>query len=319
MPMSAVFGEPVVVVVDVMDFRRALVARFLKDWAAAEKVQILSFAPDEAHQALREAIDCRMIIFNAGAALCSSADTLTEIEVMRVLAPSAALVFLADKEIPEEVVSVMRSGAEGYLSNGFSPDLVLRALSFVLNGGTYFPRSAIAHLPFPNEPSLKGKAEVQSEVTSYEILGTEPIPASTAGALPSSQPSELSARQKAILERLCQGEPNKTIGRALNLPESTVKVHVRLIMRKLSVTNRTQVALVAARMRSASTVTPDSHDRFGGDESPAAGRGVHSSAICPLGSADSEKMRPVGAKANGGSINGFPIPNLAQSKLARTG
>ena len=61
----------------------------------------------------------------------------------------------------------MRSGAEGYLSNGSSPDLALRALSFVLKGGTYFPRSAVAHLPFPDEPSLKGKAEVHAEVLCH--------------------------------------------------------------------------------------------------------------------------------------------------------
>jgi DNA-binding NarL/FixJ family response regulator len=189
-----------------------------------------------------------MIIFNAGAPLCSSADTLAEVKVLRMLAPSASLVFLADEEIPEEVVTVMRSGAEGYLSNSSSPDLALRALSFVLKGGTYFPRSAVAHPPFPDEPSLKEKAEVHAEIPSHEVLGTEPMPAATAEPLPSSQLPELSARQKAILEGLCRGEPNKIIGRALNLPESTVKVHVREIMRKLSVTNRTQVAVVAGQI-----------------------------------------------------------------------
>ena len=67
-------------------------------------------------------------------------------------------------------------------------------------------------------------------------------------ALPPQVP-KLSQRQHAILERLCRGESNKVIGRTLNLPESTVKVHVRELMRKLSVDNRTQVAIVAARLR----------------------------------------------------------------------
>jgi DNA-binding NarL/FixJ family response regulator len=67
-------------------------------------------------------------------------------------------------------------------------------------------------------------------------------------ALPPQAP-KLSQRQHAILERLCRGESNKVIGRTLNLPESTVKVHVRELMRKLSVDNRTQVAIVAARLR----------------------------------------------------------------------
>jgi DNA-binding CsgD family transcriptional regulator len=57
----------------------------------------------------------------------------------------------------------------------------------------------------------------------------------------------LTDRQRAILDGLCRGEPNKIIGRRLDLPESTVKVHVREIMRKFAVSNRTQVALAVSR------------------------------------------------------------------------
>ena len=96
MPAEAVSGDPVVVVVDLMEFRRALVVRFLKDWSLTENVEVLSFVPDDAHRALRKGIDCRMIIFNAGSASCSSAATLTEITVLRALAPSAPLIVLAE-------------------------------------------------------------------------------------------------------------------------------------------------------------------------------------------------------------------------------
>ena len=162
MPVAAASGAPIVVVVDAMELRRALVVHFLKDWAAAEKVRVFSFAPNDAHAALREGIDCRMIIF-AGAPSCSSAVTLAEVKVLRI------------------------------------------------------------HLPFPDEPSLKGKPGVHAEVLPHEVLGTEPMPAATVEPLPSSQLPELSARQKAILEGLCRGEPNKIIGRALNLPELNCK------------------------------------------------------------------------------------------------
>jgi two-component system nitrate/nitrite response regulator NarL len=60
---------------------------------------------------------------------------------------------------------------------------------------------------------------------------------------------QFTPRQHVILKRLCRGESNKQIGRVINLPESTIKVHVREIMRKMSVNNRTQVAIVAASMR----------------------------------------------------------------------
>jgi DNA-binding NarL/FixJ family response regulator len=56
----------------------------------------------------------------------------------------------------------------------------------------------------------------------------------------------LTARQKAVLELLSRGDTNKVIARRLGMRESTVKVHVRQIMRKFGVSNRTQVAIVCA-------------------------------------------------------------------------
>src|SRR4030042_1914296 len=53
------------------------------------------------------------------------------------------------------------------------------------------------------------------------------------------------ARQTSVVRALCMGKPNKTIAHELNMRESTVKVHVRNIMKKLSARNRTEVALIA--------------------------------------------------------------------------
>jgi DNA-binding CsgD family transcriptional regulator len=54
----------------------------------------------------------------------------------------------------------------------------------------------------------------------------------------------LTARQEAVLELLSRGNSNKVIARRLAMSEGTVKFHVRQIMRKFGVTNRTQVAVV---------------------------------------------------------------------------
>jgi len=56
----------------------------------------------------------------------------------------------------------------------------------------------------------------------------------------------LTARQRAVLELLTRGDTNKVIARRLGMKEGTVKGHVRQIMRKFGVTNRTQVAVVCA-------------------------------------------------------------------------
>ena len=58
----------------------------------------------------------------------------------------------------------------------------------------------------------------------------------------------LTARERQVLERLQLGAPNKLIARQLNLRESTVKVHIRRILRKLGAVNRTQAALCGLRL-----------------------------------------------------------------------
>jgi DNA-binding NarL/FixJ family response regulator len=288
-----------------MEFRRALVVHFLKEWAASEKVELISLPPEQAHEALHEGIGCRMIIFNAGVASCSSSGTLAEIRVLRALAPDAPLVVVADEEVSSDVVAVMQSGAEGYLSNHCAPDLVPRALSFVLQGGTYFPRSAIAHWPSPDETPLKASSGAPSPA------GATPASGGIGGSFPSAPLPELSERQMAILQGLCRGEPNKIIGRALNLPESTVKVHVREIMRKLSVSNRTQVAIVVSRMGTALLDEPgvDKNFRAGwhGEELPEAARKL---PICPADSSAAAAK----ACANKGNVRSFnPRRPSAQS------
>jgi DNA-binding NarL/FixJ family response regulator len=60
----------------------------------------------------------------------------------------------------------------------------------------------------------------------------------------------LTARQGAVLELLSYGNSNKVIARRLAMSEGTVKFHIRQIMRKFGVTNRTQAAVVSASGRS---------------------------------------------------------------------
>src|SRR5262249_6905338 len=61
----------------------------------------------------------------------------------------------------------------------------------------------------------------------------------------SSYASRLSARQQSILRCLVQGDSNKTIARKMAMAEATVKVHVKAILRKIRVHNRTQAAIWA--------------------------------------------------------------------------
>jgi DNA-binding NarL/FixJ family response regulator len=268
--MSVPFKKTVFLV-DAMAFRRARAESFLNPWARNESVELISLDPDEAHTRLVERAVCDMLIYSVGAP--SPHEVFTEIQVLHTLRRDAALAIVSDDENPATVLAAMRCGAQGYFSNSMAPELALQALSFVLHGGTYFPPTAILasqtfSTPAPIEYRLPELSQEQSlpgpeQQTQAPPLGPEdglyepqvplfddkvlsvPRDHSFNGVRPAP---EFTERQYAVLVCLCQGDPNKVIGRKLGMTETTVKVHVREIMRKLGVSNRTQVAIAAAHV-----------------------------------------------------------------------
>ncbi|WP_249726212.1 response regulator transcription factor [Bradyrhizobium sp. sBnM-33] len=270
-----------VFVVDAMAFRRARAESFLSPWASNEQVELISLDPDEAHTRLIERTECEMLIYSVGAP--SPHEVFTEIQVLHTLRREAALAIISDDEHPATVLAAIRCGARGYFSNSMAPDLALHALSFVLHGGTYFPPAAILASqtfspPAPVEYRQPDISQEQAlpgleEQTQAPPLGPDDGPYDQQGSLFDGKAvsvqrdhgvngaRQFTERQYAVLACLCQGDPNKVIGRKLGMTETTVKVHVREIMRKLGVSNRTQVAIAAARVcldGPVELITPDS-------------------------------------------------------------
>jgi DNA-binding NarL/FixJ family response regulator len=150
-------------------------------------------------------------------------------------------VIFSERESREEIISALNVGAQGIVYAGTSADLAVEAFSFILNGGSYFASAArpkrsppAQRRPVvdchPNAPS--GMGGVNGGEVDLEDAG--PIN------------RDLTARQKAVLEFLSRGESNKAIARRLGMREGTVKVHVRQILRKFGLMNRTQVASVCS-------------------------------------------------------------------------
>ncbi len=265
--MSVPFKKTVFLV-DAMAFRRARAESFLNPWARNEGVELISLDPDEAHTRLVERAACDMLIYSVGAP--SPHEVFTEIQVLHTLRRDAALAIVSDDENPTTVLAAIRCGAQGYLSNSMPPDLALQALSFVLHGGTYFPPTAfLASQTFGAPPIEYRQPELSQEQPLsepeqqapplrpedglYEQQGS--LFDDKAAGLPrdhgfngARHAPEFTERQYAVLVCLCRGDPNKVIGRKLGMTETTVKVHVREIMRKLGVSNRTQVAIAATHV-----------------------------------------------------------------------
>jgi DNA-binding NarL/FixJ family response regulator len=128
------------------------------------------------------------------------------------------IVILSDGEEPHQVRSALLAGARGYIPTSMSLDEAIGALWLVRAGGEFFPASCIIRMGHAN---------------------------SVAGH--SFRPSGIfTVRQTAVVKAIRQGKPNKIIAYELKMKESTVKVHVRNIMRKLKAKNRTQVAYMTS-------------------------------------------------------------------------
>ena len=132
------------------------------------------------------------------------------------------MVVIADGEDPRHVLDALDGGAQGFISTSLPIAIAIEALRLVVAGGTYVPSGTLLAARF--------------EKRDFDAL-----------RFPSQLPL-FTERQFAVIEMLRQGKANKVIAHELNMRESTVKVHIRNIMRKLSASNRTQVAYLYQSM-----------------------------------------------------------------------
>ena len=226
--MDRVNKNPVVLVIDLLELRRAGVVSFLAPWAAQCNITIVQI---DSYQALAQSSVSllKMILLVIGAQGVEDPEPQDVIASLHGKFASTPLVLVSEREESEEVVAAFKAGARGFIPMSVTPPVAIQAFTFIMGGGSFFPPSALIQRKHV-ENSLR-------VVTTRE--------AAIAGDIPKSG---LTARQEEVLERLLEGESNKLIGRQLKLRESTVKVHIRQIMRKLGATNRTQAALCAAHM-----------------------------------------------------------------------
>ena len=231
---------PTIIVVDAMELRRACIISLLEPWAEAGGLQLASLTPEEAPRKLDGDHPCRMLIVNLGGQSVCRQENLQILKVLHALAIDIPLVIVADSADPEDVAAALLLGAQGFVPTEMSPELAIQAFSFILSGGSS-PHPPCANYAasqrriavHPIKPRCQSLSKSACEPTNRTVEDND------------ARSSSLTTRQKAVLEHLCQGEPNKLIARRLGMTEGTVKVHVRQIMRKLGAANRTQAAVCA--------------------------------------------------------------------------
>ena len=242
--MTVPRNEPVVLIIDALPLRSLGLAGILSrsdHLGLAQKTRIISYIPDAAERSLEAHVNCQMLIYNVAGASIADHDNSQRIKALRAIAPDVPLVIFSESESREEIISALNIGAQGLLYAGMNSELALQAFSFIFNGGSYFPST----LP-PRRPYLQRHPAIDCNPTPSCING-----GSSAEDLKVADLTDrnLTARQGAVLELLRSGDSNKVIARRLAMSEATVKFHVRQIMRKFGVTNRTQVAVVSANGR----------------------------------------------------------------------
>jgi DNA-binding NarL/FixJ family response regulator len=129
------------------------------------------------------------------------------------LVPNVPVVVIAQTNDVDLARTAIRHGAKGYIPCTLGFDITVEAVRFVLAGGTYVPIDCVLATP--------------------SVLAS-PVPRPSGG---------VTAREAAVVRAIQQGKPNKVIAYELNMCESTVKVHVRNLMKKMKAKNRTDLAI----------------------------------------------------------------------------
>jgi two-component system, NarL family, nitrate/nitrite response regulator NarL len=140
---------------------------------------------------------------------------LGDLHRLRDAYPDARIVVLAIDLTVDALRDAMNTGADGFLMKDVSPEALIQSLELIMMGEKVYPTNLAAMLL---------------------DLNSAPSPNSTRG---------LSPRELEILQALVTGASNKLIAIRLGITEATVKVHLKTLLRKIDVINRTQAAIWA--------------------------------------------------------------------------
>ena len=158
-----------------------------------------------------------VVILNIHGASLNIPEVAEDIAVIAAAAPNTPLLLLSDLDEPREVIRAIHLGARGYLSTKLSIQQAIGVIRLVEQGGTYIPLSILKACEWADHTS-----SCRPPTEKQAFVGFSP-------------------RQLQVLKALRQGKQNKVIAYELGMCESTVKVHIRHIMKKLNARNRTQV------------------------------------------------------------------------------
>jgi two-component system nitrate/nitrite response regulator NarL len=147
---------------------------------------------------------------------------LQALAALREEVPQAQIMMLTVSEDAEDLLEALRAGARGYLLKNIETDFLLEAIRRAANNESVMSPLMANKLADAIRHPVKAHAPVESGL------------------------DKLSPREREVIAMLARGATNKEIARKLDLVESTVKIHVQGILRKLNLSSRVQAAVFAA-------------------------------------------------------------------------
>ena len=215
--MPAAAPIRILVVDDHTLFRRGLTALLASD----SRLQVVGEAGD-AGEAQRRAQELRpdVILLDNHLPGVNGVDALPG---LREAAPGARVLMLTVSEDERDLGAALRGGARGYLLKTADSEALAEAI----------------------ERAMRGESTISPEMAG-KLADAFQAGASPAGSAPAGPLDALSPREREILACIARGASNKEIGRELDIAETTVKIHVQHILRKLGLSSRVQAAVFAA-------------------------------------------------------------------------
>jgi DNA-binding NarL/FixJ family response regulator len=226
--MEASSVSPTVVYLDARTLTRDCVGRWLQASLTGFNVCLLE-SPDRIETVSVDSKQIRAVIINTGTERMSSPTAGRLLSCVTERLPAVPVVVLSDYEDTENIREAFELGIRGYIPTSLACMVAVGAVHLVCIGGTFAPAAPL--LSQSNGQHRSGRELLVEGFTQ---------------------------RQSQILDCLRRGMANKLIAYELNMCESTVKVHIRNIMKKLKATNRTQVAYMTSGFFEGATQYRDS-------------------------------------------------------------
>lgn len=155
-------------------------------------------------------------------------DGLQSLPHIKAASPKTSIIILTTYANPAYLARAISGGAAGYLSKETDPDHIVRAVRAAAAGDDLIDRTLLLAALSHTADSAHSAPDLDADTNAVEPL---------------------SERERDVLRLMVQGLNNSSIAETLTISLPTVKTHVQHILQKLHVSDRTQAALLAMRLK----------------------------------------------------------------------